>query len=332
LARVIPIRERRPAVRVSWPTTFCVDGSLSGIPLQLLCGVLYTYVRSNSTYRRLEPACSGFGGCSRCKRSDSLNKENPVSVATDTDGVGLAALIDAGVIHSPGALDGVPLDGQGDGQRLSTYSSFRELPRMTHISGAAIVALGLSTLILTLFEVQGNGLLWLFFYSIPANTAISVFPHEPVIVYSGQYFYPVVVALVALAGNLAAGYVDYHFFTPVLRMKFSAGYRKTRMYRRAIRWFELAPFWAVVVFALTPLPFYLIKFLVFSSGYSMSRYMLALAAGRLPRFLLLAWLGVLVNIPVAVMVAIFSAIFAAYILIIIRGSWRARLVRRNSVY
>ena len=107
--------------------------------------------------------------------------------------------------------------------------------------------------------------------------------------YSGQYFDPVIVALVALAGNLAAGYVDYHFFTPVLRMKFSAGYRKTRMYRRAIRWFEMAPFWAVVVFALTPLPFYLVKFLVFSSGYSMSRYMFAIAVGRFPRFLLLAY-------------------------------------------
>ncbi|NNE46923.1 MAG: hypothetical protein HKN37_09725 [Rhodothermales bacterium] len=208
------------------------------------------------------------------------------------------------------------------------YAGFWDLPRVTHVSGVVIVALGLAALVLTLFEVQWNGLLWLFFYSIPANTAISVFPHEPVIVYSGQYFDPVVVALVALAGNLAAGYADYHFFTPVLQMKFSASYRKTNMYQRAIRWFDAAPFWAVAVFALTPLPFYLVKFLVFSSGYSMSRYMMAIAVGRLPRFYLLALLGVFVNVPAWVMVAIFSLIFAVYILFIVRGFWRARLARQ----
>jgi membrane protein YqaA with SNARE-associated domain len=211
------------------------------------------------------------------------------------------------------------------------YKSFRELPRITHISGTVIVILGLAALILSLFEVRWNGLLWLFFYSIPANTAISVFPHEPVIVYTGQYFDPVIVAMVALAGNLAAGYVDYHFFTPVLQMKFSAGYRKTNTYQRAIRWFDRAPFWAVVVFALTPLPFYLVKFLVFSSGYSMPRYMLGIAVGRLPRFYLLALLGVVVHVPVWLMVAIFSAIFAVYIFFIVRGFWRARVARRDPI-
>ena len=224
-----------------------------------------------------------------------------------------------------------PLADLDSAETAPLYTSVRELPRITHISGAVIVVLGLAALILTLFEVQWNGLLWLFFYSIPANTAISVFPHEPVIVYSGQYFHPVIVALVAVAGNLAAGYVDYHFFTPVLRMKFSAGYRKSRAYQRAIRWFEAAPFWAVAVFALTPLPFYLVKFLVFSTGYPMTRYMLAIAVGRLPRFYLLALLGVFVNVPVWVMVAIFAAIFAAYLLFIARGLWRARKGRQDPV-
>jgi ribonucleoside-triphosphate reductase len=211
------------------------------------------------------------------------------------------------------------------------YASFRELPTITHVCGGIIVALGLAALVLTLFEIHSNGLLWLFFYSIPANTAISVFPHEPVIVYTGQYFHPMVVAMVALAGNLAAGYVDYHFFTPVLRMKFSAGYRKTKSYQRAIRWFDMAPFWAVVIFALTPLPFYLVKFLVFSTGYSMSRYMLAIAVGRLPRFYVLALLGVVLHIPVWLMVAIFSLIFAVYILFIVRGFWRKRSDRRATI-
>ena len=76
---------------------------------------------------------------------------------------------------------------------------------------------------------------------------------------------------------------------------------------------------------------YLVKFLVFSSGYSMSRYVLAIAVGRLPRFYLLALLGVVVRVPVWLMVAIFSAIFAVYIFFIVRGIWRARVVRRDPI-
>lgn len=231
------------------------------------------------------------------------------------------------IVSTSGLVDAAPalsVDGRATIKAGHTYSGFRELPRLTHISGAIILVLGFATLALTLFEVQWNGLLWLFFYSIPANAAISVFPHEPVIVYTGQYFHPTLVALVAAAGNLVAGYLDYHFFTPVLQMKFSAKYRTSKTYGLAIRWFEIAPFWAVVVFALTPLPFYLVKFLVFSSGYSMGRYLAALAVGRLPRVYLLALLGVFVNVPVWVMVVLFGAIFLVYLLIMLRGFWRAR--------
>ncbi len=259
-----------------------------------------------------------------------MDRDHEPAVHIDAQGVASAAP----AVAVPGRAE-VPFGGGGESGLAgdgagTTYKSFRDLPTITHVSGAIILVLGLAALVLTLFEVQWNGLLWLFFYSIPANTAISVFPHEPVIVYSGQYFDPVIVAFVALAGNLAAGYVDYHFFTPVLRMKFSASYRKTRTYQRAIRWFDAAPFWAVTVFALTPLPFYLVKFLVFSSRYSMWRYMVAIAVGRLPRFYLLALIGVFIHVPVWVMVAIFSAIFAVYLLFIARGFWRARIAKAVS--
>jgi membrane protein YqaA with SNARE-associated domain len=210
------------------------------------------------------------------------------------------------------------------------YKSFWDLPRLTHICGAIIVVFGLGTLALMFSKIEWNGLAWLFFYSIPANTAISVFPHEPVIVYCGQHFNAFIVALVAVAGNVAAGWVDYHFFTPFLQMQFSQGYRKTRIYNRAIGWFNKAPFWSVVVFALTPLPFYLVKFLAFSTGYPMSRYIAGIVVGRLPRFYLLALLGHFLHIPVWMMIALFSAIFAVYFFYIIRGWIRSRRTKTAS--
>lgn len=218
----------------------------------------------------------------------------------------------------------------GTGEQESAYHSFWELPRLTHICGGIIIVLGLSNLILMLFEFEGNGLLWLFFYSIPANTAISVFPHEPAIVFCGQHFDALLVTVMAAAGNLAAGWVDYHFFTPLLQMKFSTAYKKTKTYARAIGWFHKAPFWVVVFFALTPLPFYLVKFMVFSSGYPMSRYMAAMTVGRLPRFYLLAMAGYFLKVPAWVMVVLFSAIFAVYLFWIVKAWVQARVAGKVS--
>jgi membrane protein YqaA with SNARE-associated domain len=208
------------------------------------------------------------------------------------------------------------------------YNSFWELPRLTHICGGIIVIIGLANLILILLKTDWSGLLSLFFYSIPANTAISIFPHEPAIMFSGQHFNTVAVAITAVLGNLAAGWVDYHFFTPLLQMKFSQGYRRTRIYRNTIRWFARAPFLVVAVFALTPLPFYLVKFLAFSTGYSMWRYMLAILVGRLPRFYILALLGHHLNVPTWIMVAFFSLVFAVYFYLIVKGWIRSRLSKR----
>ncbi len=157
--------------------------------------------------------------------------------------------------------------------RPPLYRSFWELPRLTHVCGAAIIIFGLVNLLLMLFKTDWNGFVWLFFYSIAANIAISIFPHEPAIVFYGRHFNVFLVVAVAVAGNLIAAWVDYHFFTPLLHMKFSAKYKKTKIYRGTLSWFSRAPFLVVVVFALTPLPFYLVKFLAFSTKYSMSRYM-----------------------------------------------------------
>jgi ribonucleoside-triphosphate reductase len=213
------------------------------------------------------------------------------------------------------------------GPAVPQYHSFHDLPRLTHVCGAIIIVLGLANLALMLFEIEGNGLIWLFFYSIPANTAISVFPHEPAIIFCGQHFDAVVVAIVALGGTLLAGWVDYHFFTPLLQLQFAAAYKKTKSYDRAVRWFNIAPFWSVVIFALTPLPFYLVKFMVFSTGYSMPRFMAGIAVGRLPRFYLLALLGHFLKIPAWMIIVLFGGIFAVYLYWIVRAWFKARKTR-----
>jgi uncharacterized membrane protein YdjX (TVP38/TMEM64 family) len=45
------------------------------------------------------------------------------------------------------------------------------------------------------------------------------------------------------------------------------------------------------------LPFFPFKLLAFAARYPRGRYLAAVAAGRLPRYLLLAWLGMTVQLP-----------------------------------
>jgi uncharacterized membrane protein YdjX (TVP38/TMEM64 family) len=210
-------------------------------------------------------------------------------------------------------------------ERLRTPPmSWRELPPLTHVCGAVIILVGLISLVTMLLKIEGQGLLWLMFYSIPANTAISIFPHEPPLILYGQHYNPFAIASVALIGNMIAAVLDYYFFTPVLHMQFTRGYKKSRVYRQAIRWFAVAPFWVVVLFAFTPLPFYLVKILVFSSGYAVGRYLTAYALGRFPRFVLLAVVGEFLRIPTWAMALFFAGVFVVYISFAVKAWWRGR--------
>ncbi|MEJ2237468.1 MAG: hypothetical protein P8X82_04160, partial [Gemmatimonadales bacterium] len=71
------------------------------------------------------------------------------------------------------------------------------------------------------------------------------------------------------------------------------------------RWFNKAPFAIIAISGLTPLPFWPFKAMAFADGYPLGRYLAAVAAGRFPRYLLLAWLGLIINIPMWVLVVAF---------------------------
>ena len=47
-------------------------------------------------------------------------------------------------------------------------------------------------------------LLNFFIYSIPSNTAISVFPHEPILIYLGKSYDPVILAIIGTMGTIVA--------------------------------------------------------------------------------------------------------------------------------
>lgn len=180
--------------------------------------------------------------------------------------------------------------------------------------GAVMVVTGVVTSILMLRDFESSSYYYLAFYSIPSNTAITVFPHEPVLFYFGKFANLWFTALAATAGTVVAGIMDHAVFVPLLNLQSVRGYKDKRFYRAAIRYFMRWPFATLFVAGFTPVPFFPFKFLSFSMHYPMWKYVAALIVSRFPRYYLLAWLGMEFQIPTWVLVASFVVIIGMYLL------------------
>ena len=136
-------------------------------------------------------------------------------------------------------------------------------------------------------------LLALFAYAFISNVALAVVPHEPVVVWYGPRVGIWVTALVATAGTVLAAFVDHRLFLPLVQ-RLAARRARTPGLLKA---FGRAPFAIIALSGLTPLPFFPFKAMAFTHGYPLGRYVAAVAAGRLPRYALLAWLGIVIHVP-----------------------------------
>lgn len=181
------------------------------------------------------------------------------------------------------------------------------------ICGGLMMAVGLVTSILLLRDFQSDSYLYLAFYSIPANTAISVFPHEPVLLYFGKVANLWLAAAWATLGTAIAGVMDHLVFVPILNLQNIRAYKRRKFYRLAISWFMRWPFATIVVTGFAPIPFFPFKFLAFSIRYPMWKWIAALVVARFPRYYLLALLGATIPIPNWVLIASVAVIFAMYL-------------------
>ena len=84
------------------------------------------------------------------------------------------------------------------------------------ILGGVMVLIGLVTTYLILQDFRSESYIYLAFYSIPANAAISFFPHEPVLIYFGKFANLWLAAAAATVGTVVAGVMDHTVFVPLL--------------------------------------------------------------------------------------------------------------------
>ena len=156
-------------------------------------------------------------------------------------------------------------------------------------------------------------ILYFFIYSIPSNTAISLFPHEPVLVFLGASYNPILLAIVASLGTVVAGLLDYYVFVPLFAHSALNDLKTTKGYKTATRWFVFKPFFTIVLAGFTPVPFFIFKFIAFTVQYPLYRYLSAVLVGRFPRYYLLALVGEVFEIPNWIIIGIFLGMLLIYL-------------------
>jgi ribonucleoside-triphosphate reductase len=88
---------------------------------------------------------------------------------------------------------------------------------------------------------------------------------------------------------------------------------------KVIELFNRAPFFALWIAALTPIPFYPFRFLVVLARYPLTKYILALFLSRTPRFFALALLGHAIRIPDYLLSILFIALIIGIHLPLLRN-------------
>lgn len=160
----------------------------------------------------------------------------------------------------------------------------------------------------------------LFVYAFVSNVALAVIPHEPGIIWYGAQFGIWATAVVATLGTVAASWIDHRAFVPLIRRVAARPMLTEGMIGRLRRGFARAPFAVIAASGLTPLPFFPFKAMAFAEEYPLGRYLAAVAVGRFPRYVLLAWLGMAVKIPPWILVVLFAIMITPTL----RTLWKRR--------
>jgi len=148
-------------------------------------------------------------------------------------------------------------------------------------------------------------LLALFLYTISANSFIP-FPHEPAVLYYGALYPPLTVAIVCGFATCISALLDYAILGTAFSHRRAVAFKRdSKLYKTAIHYFNLTPFWTMVFAGFTPVPFYPFRVMGIASGYPRWKYVLSTFVGRTPRYYLLAWLGNAYAIPVELLILLF---------------------------
>ena len=138
------------------------------------------------------------------------------------------------------------------------------------------------------------GVVGFFVISVVMNGPLSpLFPvfFEPVMFVAARVYPPFLVGLVATLGACYMEYLNYYLHEYAIFHPKLDRVRSSYWVRKSVELFEISPFWAIVLMAFTPLPYWPARILGPLTRYPIERYLLATFIGRLPEWWLYAAFG-----------------------------------------
>jgi uncharacterized membrane protein YdjX (TVP38/TMEM64 family) len=125
---------------------------------------------------------------------------------------------------------------------------------------------------------------------------------EPMLMVAGRAYPPLLVAVVAVTGNLYMDYVNYHVFGVAIRHSRLERARNSRVVQNTLALFQRSPFFATWLCSWSPIPYWIVSTLAPLSRYPMRKYLFATFLGRGPRVWFFASLGLVVPVSTRVLV------------------------------
>ncbi len=136
---------------------------------------------------------------------------------------------------------------------------------------------------------------------------------------NADLLFNVTAALVAVAGTIITEALNYSVFKFVTDFKLFKKSLQKKTVSRIVNLFNKAPFTAIWIAGLTPIPFYPIRFLVVLAHYPLIKYLLAVFLSRLPRFFILALIGYAIKIPDYLLIVLFVVLIISIYIPVLRN-------------
>jgi membrane protein YqaA with SNARE-associated domain len=159
------------------------------------------------------------------------------------------------------------------------------------LHGAGIVAL-VKAFIKPGAQITARGsILFDFFFYMCLACQFFPLPTIPPIAFTAKLFSPLLVAFVASVGTCIANLNDYAILGWLFRHQRVQKIRDLSGYRRLLHFFDRYAFLTLAGAAFLPIPIDVIRLLAISRAYSYWKYIAATFTGRMPRYLIIAYLG-----------------------------------------
>ncbi|HYL21295.1 MAG TPA: VTT domain-containing protein [Gemmatimonadales bacterium] len=150
---------------------------------------------------------------------------------------------------------------------------------------------------------------------------------EPMLMVAGRVYPPLLVAVVAVTGNLYMDYMNYHLFGAAIQHPRLEKAKQSRQVQYLLALFQRSPFFAVWLCSWSPIPYWIVSTLAPLSRYPMRRYLFATFLGRGPRVWFFAALGPLIPLPTQLLVTYVACAIAVGVAVIV---WKRYAAPRRS--